>query len=178
MTPDEIIKLIETDEIISKDKVLGWMRETDIEVRGAIYELTSKAWNRIQPEITMYEQCNFMLQYLIDCIHDNQKDTEWSHTGFEAAWEFASWLKHLNKIPEAEDIIVTAVRELTAMYRAGDAELKNRIGTGVLEHVFEVKSLLQFFKEWQSDPDLMEEYENCISWGNAFHKAPLKKLNS
>jgi len=54
MTPDEIIKLIETDEIISKDKVLGWMLETDIEVRGAIYELTSKAWNRIQPEITSY----------------------------------------------------------------------------------------------------------------------------
>lgn len=172
MTPEEIIKLIKTDEVIQKDRVLGWMQEKDVEVRGAVYELTSKAWNRILPEITMKEQCSFMLHYLIDCIRDNYQDTEWSLSGLEAAWQFASWLKHLNKTPEAEAIIATAARELTAMYRTGDAELKDRIGTGALEHIFEVENLRKFFQEWQSDPELKKEYESCTLWGNTFSKEP------
>ncbi len=177
MTPIEIINLIGQDGIIPKEQVLAWMQETDLEVRGAVYELTSKEWNRIQPEPTMEEQCNFMLQYLLDCVYENNKETERSHTGFEAAWELASWFKHLNKMPEAEGFIITAAKKLTAMYRAGDDELKNRIATGTLEHIFEVKNLRKFFDEWQSDPELKAEYENCAAWGNAHRKAPWNKLN-
>jgi hypothetical protein len=36
MTPDEITKLIDTDEIIPRDLVLSWMQEKDLEVRGAV----------------------------------------------------------------------------------------------------------------------------------------------
>jgi len=176
MTPNAIIDLIDMDTVIPKEDVLTWMQEKDFEIRGAIYELTSKAWNRIQPELTMEEQCSFMLHYLVDCIRDNHQDTEWSHSGFEAAWEFASWLKHLNKIPGTEGILATAARELTAMYRAGDDDLRNRIATGALEHIFEVKNLRKYFDEWQADPELKEEYEACSGWGNAHSKAPWNKL--
>jgi hypothetical protein len=177
MTPNEIISLIGEDGIIAKEQVLAWMQEKDLELRGAVYELTSKAWNRIQPEPTMEEQCNFMLQYLLDCIRENNHETEWSHTGFEAAWELASWFKHLNKLPEAEGVIINAAQKLTAMYRAGDDDLKNRIATGALEHIFEVKKLRKYFDEWRSDPELKEEYETCAGWGNAHTKAPWNKRN-
>jgi hypothetical protein len=170
MTPDKIIALIKADILIPKAHVIKWMRESDIEVRGAVYELTSKAWNRIQPELSMDEQCRFMLQYLMDCLRDNNPETEWSHTGFEAAWELASWFKHLAKITGTEAVLTTAVAELTALYRTGDAEIKNRIGTGVLEHIFEVKSLRGYFKEWESDTELKEEYKKCAAWGNTFNK--------
>jgi hypothetical protein len=170
MTPTEIIKLIGADEIIPKDRVLAWMQEKDIEILGAVYELTAKAWNRIQPELTMEEQCNFMLGYLLGCIRNNIQDGEWCHSGFEAAWEFASWFKHLSTMPGAESNLVTAVRELTSLYRDGDSDLRNRIGTGVLEHVFEVKRLRQYFQEWQSDPVLKEEFEISAAWGNAHRK--------
>ena len=177
MTPTEIINLIGEHGIIPKEHVLAWMQEKDLEVRGAVYELTSKAWDRIQPVPTMEEQCNFMLQYLLDCICENNQETEWSHTGFEAAWELASWLKHLNTMPESERVIVTAADKLTAMYRAGGDDLKNRIATGTLEHVFEVKQLRKYFDEWLSDPELREEYEACAGWGNAHVEAPWNKLN-
>jgi len=170
MTPTEIINLISKDGIILKEQALAWMQEQDLEIRGAVYELTSKAWNRIQPEPSMEEQCNFMLQYLLDCIRENNQDTEWSHTGFEAAWELASWFKHLNKMPAAEGVITTAAQRLTAMYRTGDDNLKNRIATGTLEHIFEIKQLRKYFDEWKADPELKAEYENCAAWGNAHSK--------
>jgi hypothetical protein len=149
MTPNEIVSLIIEDGVIPKGQVLNWMQEKDLEIRGAVYELTAKAWDRIQPEPTMKEQCSFMQQYLLDCIRENHKDTEWSHSGFEAAWELASWFKHLNKMPGTEGVLMTAARELTTMYRSGDNDLKNRIATGTLEHIFEVNSTLSHCRKWQ-----------------------------
>lgn len=169
MTPREIIKLIKTAEIIPKEMVLSLMQEKDLEVRGAIYTLTDKAWYQIQPEITMEEQCNFMLRYLIDCIVQNNLDAIWSHSRFDAALELGAWLKHLIKKPEAENFIIAAARELTTMYRTGDDELKYRIGTSVLERIFEVESLRKYFKEWLFDPDLREDYEKYIVGGNSLN---------
>ncbi|WP_281184531.1 hypothetical protein [Trichlorobacter lovleyi] len=171
MTPDKITKLIDTDEIIPRDLILSWMQEKDLEIRGAVYTLTSKAWYRIQPELTKEEQCYFMLHYLLDCIREDNQEPEWSHTGFDAAYEFERWLKHLGKNPEAEDIIVAAARELTATYRAGGEKLKERIVTGALEHVFEARSLRRFFAEWRAAPDLKDAYDRCVEWGDAFENA-------
>lgn len=137
-----------------------------------MYLLTSKAWYRIQPELTKEEPCYFMLKYLIDCMREDHEDSEFIHSGFEAADEFARWLKHLGrKNLEAEDIIIAAARELTATYRAGDEKLKERIVTGALEHIFEARNLRCFFAEWQSSPDLKVAYARCIEWGDAFENA-------
>ena len=39
--------------------------------RSRVFHLTASAWSRIQPELTMDEQCEFMADYLLECIPSN-----------------------------------------------------------------------------------------------------------
>ena len=90
--------------------MLAWMSEHDLETRAAVYQLTDEAWSRISPELSMEQQCSFMPDYLLDCIVANVQEQEPVHSGFEAAWEFSAWLKHLHNMPNTDKIIARAVR--------------------------------------------------------------------
>ena len=59
-----VIEALKGEGPISKDWILAWMDEPDIRTRGAVYELTRRAWSRITPELSMQEQCSFMADYL------------------------------------------------------------------------------------------------------------------
>jgi hypothetical protein len=83
------------------------MKEGDINTKGALYVLTDVAWSRIQPELTMEEQCNFMGSYFLERLATNPESNDYIHNGYGAAYEIAAWLKHLSTITEAESIIKT-----------------------------------------------------------------------
>src|SRR6185295_19734332 len=92
-------------DAIRKEDVLEWMHEADLLTKAAVYQLTDRAWSRIQPEISRAEQCDFMAAYLLECLAGNVQNDAYIHSGFEAAWEIAAWLKHLVSIPDAERTI-------------------------------------------------------------------------
>ena len=143
------------------------MADSDLETRAIIYELTNKAWSRISPEPSMDEQCAFMSEYLLACIKVNQSDQEYIHSGYEAAWELAAWLKHLGTLEGTEKVIARVVRDLEKLYRLSDAKTRNRIETGAVEHILEDRRLRRFFLHWREDPELKSAYELCLEWGKA-----------
>jgi len=163
----EVIAEIEANTPIERDLVRQWMADGDLLTRGAVYRLTNEAWARITPELTGNEQCAFMASYLFDCLISDPPSGEYIHTGFEAAWALASWLKHLLGIPGTEQTIAQVASNFRAAHLAGDAETRNRIGTGALEHVFESKALVPYFEDWRSDPELKQEFELALKWGEA-----------
>ena len=152
---------------IDRARVLNWMTQPDLETRALVYSLTDNAWSRITPELTMEQQCSFMQKYLLDAVGANRRDEECIHSGFEAAWELAAWLKHLYCLPKTEKIIARVVADLEQLYRTSDAETRNRIETGAVEHIFEEKGLRKYFEHWRRDPDLRTAYELCLAWGKA-----------
>jgi hypothetical protein len=78
-----------------------WIRVGDLSTRARVYAFTRDAWSRIRPEPDMSEQCTFMAEYLIECLVSNpQGDDDFVHSGFEAGYERAAWLKHLAKNTE------------------------------------------------------------------------------
>lgn len=167
MNIEKIEKYLHSDEFISKSEVINAMESGDIEVLGAAYILTDKAWSRIKPELTMEEQCNFMKKYLLHCIAINTDSTDYVYSGFEAAWELANWIKHLQSIRGTKIIIEDVVKELTSIYKQANEETKNRIETGAIEHIFEDYRIIYYFKNWKSDPELKDAYLRCLEWGNA-----------
>src|SRR5713226_4791810 len=138
------------------------MQDPDLETRALVYELTDRHWSRISPELSMNEQCSFMSRYLLDCLAANRQDEEHVHSGFEAAWELASWLKHLRTLEGTEKVIERVVRDLELLYRRSDPETRNRIETGAVEHVLEDRKLRKFFSNWQDDSELRSAYEHCL----------------
>jgi len=167
MSTQEIEHFFHSKDIIPKEKVLLWMQSEDLNNLGAVYHLTDKAWERIKPELTMDEQCSFMKKYLLQCLELNQNSSDFVHSGFEAARELASWLKHLKSKDSTDEIIRIVVAELTSMYKRSDEETRNRIETGAIEHIFEDKRLLPYFLSWKNDPELSVAYKECLEWGKA-----------
>ena len=163
----EVLQALRSNSLISRSDVGRWMADSDLETRALVYELTDKGWSRISPEPSMAEQCSFMSAYLLECIEVNESDQEYVHSGFEAAWELAAWLKHLAAMEDTEKVITGVVRDLEKLYRLSDAKSRNRIETGAVEHILEDSRLRKFFSHWKDDPELRSAYELCLEWGKA-----------
>lgn len=163
----KVLVAIEGDGPIARDRVRQWMTEGDLPTRGAVYFLTRQAWSRISPKLTGDEQCAFMRSYLLDCIVADPSHGDFLHSGFEAAWDLAAWLKHLLSMPNTDNVIREVSANLRAAYLSGDSKTRNRIGTGALEHILEAKELVPFFEDWRNDPAIKEEYQLALEWGEA-----------
>ena len=161
----EVLDALQSDASIPRSVVLGWMRDPDLETRAVVYQLTDKAWARIKPELSMKDQCSFMGTYLLECLKSNREDEDYVHSGFEAAWELARWLKHLVTIEGTEKIVREVIHDLESLYRDADDKTRNRIETGAIEHIFENRALREHFARWREDPVLKTAYEECLAWG-------------
>lgn len=170
ITKEEIIKVIDSEEEISKDKILCWMGEEDLRIRGVLSVLTYEAWSRIKPELTMQEQCSFMQKYLMDCLEKNPKSGEYLLSGFEAGRELAKWVKHLNAKENTKVVLKEVACNLESLYKKTNNETRNRIITGALEHIFENKNLIKLFEKWQYDPVLKEAFQQAWEWGKDHQK--------
>jgi hypothetical protein len=153
--------------MIEKSDLLRWMRLGDLATRARVYALTASARSRIQPEPTMYEQCDFMADYLLECLATNPENGDLVHSGFEAGYTLAAWLKHLVTVPDAAPIVSAVATRLEHLYRRADEETRNRIETGALEHILEEPRLRSYFSHWEEDPILREAHKPALAWGLA-----------
>jgi hypothetical protein len=148
--------------------VIEWIRSGDLETWAVLYVLTDKAYSRIQPELGMHDTCTLIEDYLVKCLIENPEPGDWIHSGYEAAWDLAGWLKHLESLgPRADRFIREVAARVEAAFREGDAETKERIINGFLEHTFEKPSLRNFFASWAGEPVLAEAYVLAAEWGDA-----------
>lgn len=153
---------------IPRQQVIDWIASGDVETWGVLYVLTYKAYWRIEPELGMHDTCSFIEDYLLKCLIENPEAGDWILSGYEAAWDLARWIKHLEGLgPEAGRFIREVATRVEAAFREGDAETRDRIVNGFLEHVFEKSSLRGFFASWENDPVLAEAYALAAEWGDA-----------
>jgi hypothetical protein len=161
------LEVLTHDGSIPQHVVLGWMESKDLRVRAEAYAVTGQAWPRIQPELKANQQCPFMAAYLLECLRLDIRDDEYIHNGFEAAWELASWIKHIVSVPDAAVHVAATVRALESLFFAGDEALRNRIHVGVLEHALESQSVRPFFASWATTNGLAEIYDQALEWAES-----------
>ena len=160
----EVIAEMVGTATIPRERVLHWISDGDLRTRAAVYLLVEVAWERIQPRMSLHLQLRFMADYLLECLVTDPSDPDAGvMSGFEAAWELQAWMKHLKDM-EAEPVIGDLVSRLEELYREGDVTLRNRIETGVLEHVLESKRMRAYFQHWQTDPVLKDAHQLCMQW--------------
>jgi hypothetical protein len=167
-TPEQAVAALQSSGTIPRQQVIDWIASGDLETWGVLYVLTDKAYRRIEPELGMHDTCTFIEDYLVKCLIENPEAGDWIHSGYEAAWDLAGWVKHLERLgPEAMQFIREVAARVEAAFRVADAETRDRIVNGFLEHVFEKPSLRAFFASWENDPVLAEAYTFAAEWGNA-----------
>ena len=143
-----------------------WIRG-NLRTRARVYALTASHWSRIHPEPSGAQHCQFMADYLIECLLQNPEVDDFLHSGFEAAYEIAAWLKHLAKTPDGRTVLAEVAGRLAVACKAADSTTRNRIETGVLEHALESQAVRPFFDSWGTDPILRDAHEHALAWGIA-----------
>jgi hypothetical protein len=168
----QVLTALSAEGAIARDDVRAWIDSGDLLTWSAVYALTERAWSRIEPEMSVEEQAEFMRRYLLRCIEENPAPGEHLHGGYEAAWELATclklWRRNGGRIAAALRGIAL---DLEKVYRRGDASTKNRVLCGVMEHAFEDASLRPYFVDWDRDCDLREAYKLALEWGTAHERS-------
>jgi hypothetical protein len=106
-----------------------------------------------------------MADYLIECLLQNPEGDGFLHSGFEASYEIAAWLKHLVKSADGRVVVRDVAGRLADAYRSADVRARNRIEAGALEHALESRAVRPFFDFWSTDPILREAHEHALAWG-------------
>ena len=163
----EVDRVLKTRDVVRKDDYLRWARSGDLPTQARAYQLSATGWHRIQPEPSMEEQCQFMTDHLLACIETNPTRDAYVQNGFEAGSSLAAWLKHLQAIPSAADVIADVANRLAVLYKRLDATGQNRLETGALEHILERPGLRVYFEAWQLDPVLHKAHALALEWGLA-----------
>jgi hypothetical protein len=156
------------------------MQALDLETRAAVYYLTNRAWHRIEPTIAGDTQCRFMLRFLVDCIRENDAGGDQPHsvmTQFEAATELTSCLKHWLGRANPQ-IFREAAVQLERLFKASDADTRNRIETFTLEHILEAPALRPYFEYWERDPELATAFAAALAWGRAHEQRLVREPSS
>lgn len=172
MSYADVVRVMSAAGPVPRDDVRRWIASGDLLTWSAVYTLTDQAPSRIQPEIPIEEQADFMCRYLLRCIQENPPPGEHLHGGFEAAWELAACLKHWRSLGgKAAAKIRPVALELEKLYRRSEPAVQNRILCGVLEHAFEDPALRPCFAAWNRDRELREAYQLAVEWGSAHEPA-------
>jgi len=154
------------DRTISLEVVEGWMRSSDIHVRGCLYTMLvdSVRFKHVSPPLEAERVSEFVVDYLIDCVA-RDPESEWADSRYLAGHALAAWMKQFlsGDIQSAEALRRTKKR-LEALYREGDDGARDAIVNAVLEHAFEDRSLKKYFDDWARDPALGEAYRLAQDW--------------
>lgn len=152
---------------IKKADYLTWTSKGDLATQARAFALSANSWPRIVPEPTMEEQCQFMADYLMQCLVEDRESDGYVHTGFDAAHVLADWLKHLSALQATSGVVSTVAAALAEVYMEAPAAVRDRIEHGALEHLLEAPALRPFFEAWSRDPVLAEPFRRALEWGQA-----------
>ena len=151
---------------ISKELVKEWLNHDDPEVRGAAYTLLREKDRRLltDPPLTSDETADLVVTFFERTV-SLRKAGDWSFSGYEAAWDFASWFAFVAESGIASSSTLESIAGcLARLYLASDEEARTTIEHGALEHIMERKSLRKLFRKWPKKPGLAEAYFTASSW--------------
>ena len=159
------------NDVVPAQKVLGWAQVDDLETQGALQVFLSNPVYaaRVHPPIPADDLIRFLLKYYERCIHEDPTGG-WVCSRYEAAREITRWFRTMWRDPgtrqDGRRTIETIKEWLARIYRDGDAEIRESIINGTLEHLFESQAIASFFDEWKDDPVLGHAYTEAVLWSN------------
>lgn len=157
---------------VAKADYLRWTREGDLPSRARAYALSAAAWARIAPEPTMEEQCAFMAAYLLECLVDDPPSDGFVHTGLDAGYTLAAWLRHLAELDGTDSVIRRVAADLGDAFSMAHDTTRTRIETAALEHALESPRLRPYFEDWAADPVRAAVHSRALAWGLAHEEGP------
>ena len=150
---------------IALDNVKSWMVSDDIEVLGAIFHLLTdtRHYTRINPPLKLEEYHPFTMRYFERCFREDP-DGKWSDSRYSAAWGVVNLFLGLWSDPKVpRSAIVDLKAWLAKLYREGDHGLRACLVAVTLGHLFEKRSIAEYFSDWQAATALRVAYKQALA---------------
>jgi hypothetical protein len=161
-------KNLEKGQVIPLESVLRWMASPDVEVKGAVYALTSKEeqTRRIQPPLTLEVDTSFVLSYFAQCIvEDPPVGSMFADSRFSACSDLVNWFKELWGDTAVPRSVMSDIKDWIArQFVNGDTEIRRTLVQATLEHLFEDPTIRDFFSDWRSESSLEDAYRQAKEW--------------
>jgi len=174
IAPDNAEWTPRTDTVQLED-VRRWMKSDDIEILGFTSAIIDEARLRIEPPLTPNEYKSFVIHYYERCLKENP-DGEWSDSRYSAGATLVNIFASLWRDSAVPREIIAELKDwLGRLYLEGDEALRTCIVTATLEHLFEQKSIREFFSDWKQNPALAIAHRDASEWYLGGGKTPLGK---
>jgi hypothetical protein len=141
------------------------MQAEDADTLGALYVFLSKPEhaNRVTPPLDFDPVFDFMLRYYEFCLKTNPEN-RWANSAYSAGGDLVGWFVSMWDNGRDKKYLNAIKSRLAELYISGSADLKKCIEHAIIEHLFERKSIREFFEDWRDNPQLRPAYEEGMLW--------------
>jgi hypothetical protein len=162
---DSIRQRIKENQKFTRQEIESAMSVTDdLSLWSAVYNILRQPSNPVEPRVETNAMYAYILQYLLRCIRENPPSGK-IHSGYEAAWELAAYIKLWGKhLPHSDGILKLAEHEISQTYIAGNADIRDRLINGTLEHALESNQVRPYFAHWATRPNLSDAWRLAMEW--------------
>lgn len=170
MTPEDFTTIQQIESAmqgtgtVSASQVRIWLRSTSVEVLGAVNVHIMQNTRRVRPPLSMDEICSTVQEYYRQCLTQNLQDSQYAPNRSIAGLELVGWFRSLWRDPAVPREYVDRLRAMLRNLCAENKVPQDQMAGAVLEHLFEMPEITEFFADWKSDPRLREAFELAVRW--------------
>jgi len=151
-------------EPISANRVKTWMLQPSLEVQGELVLLMLQHSHQIEPPLTMKEICRAVQSYYRRCLIENLQQNDHVPNRHVAGYELVRWFSSLWRDTTVPREYLVELREMLRQLLIEDKVPQEEIVTAVLEHLFEIPEIADFFTDWKSNPKLAGAIALASEW--------------
>ncbi len=159
---------------IPASEVRAWLRHPSLDVLSVATDLILEHSRRIEPPLTMQEICEAIRDYYRRCLQENVQ-SEFVPSKHIAGYELVRWFISLwNDADVPREYLGDLKTMLAELYKsARDQRTADSLVHAVIEHLFEMPEIAQFFADWKSDPALSKAFAHAMLWVDGGGTSPL-----
>jgi hypothetical protein len=158
---------LDRGEFIPWEEFISWMQSGDLELEALAFAALTCSPTRVVGSIDIDVANNFFFRYLLASLSQQRPPAQIlgdSRLPYIDAYEIAArytWLRLQGTSPH----LLESVRdELARLYLSGDADLKDQVVNGALEHILEEPLCREDFKRWRLNPELSQALSEALKW--------------
>lgn len=154
-------------EFISWDESVSWMQSGDAELEAVAFEALTTSPTRVVGNIDGDVANAFFFRYLLASISRQGPPVPILGAAplpYVDAYEIAARYKELRLQGAFLHLLRDVRDELARLYVSGDADVKDRVVHGALEHILEEPLCRLDFEGWKLDPELGRALSEALEW--------------
>lgn len=161
-----ILDRLRRGEFISWAEFTSWMQSGDVDLEGAAFEALACSPTRVVGDIDADVANEFFFRYLLASLSQQRPPAQVFEgpLPYIAAYEVAARYKELRLHGGFPRLLESVRDELARLYVSGDADVKDRVVNGALEHILEEPVCREDFKGWKLKPELSQAIAAALEW--------------